>query len=130
MNEKLHSYKFKETTIKMPRHWVNKSELKKIAEEFGFQKSDNLDEVFKNTGVDTQGDSVDFNGVNFFLLQMHIGQVSGEFLNRIVTYNFDSEYVSVDILINTIRNLQVNIEESLVDPDEKEVIAVLKRLVN
>lgn len=128
MNNEIHEYKFNDMSIIMPRHWVPISELEKLANELGFEDSNNLDNIFDSMGIDTQGESADFNGINFFLL--HKGQVSGHFLSKIIKHNFDDDYVTLVDFMNYLKVLQVSIGKGHANQEVKEVLSVLKTMIS
>ena len=131
MNEKLHDYNFGELEIKLPRHWVPISELDQIAEEFsqesGTQNNYDTLKILKEKNIDVKNDKADFNGVNFFLL--HLGLINGEFLSRIMKYNFKDSYTNIDHLCSYIEILKKQYSMSL-DEDEEIVVSALRELVS
>ena len=138
MDNELNDYKFDDMTITLPRQWVPIKELEGLANQLGFEAS-NLKDVFKNYGIDTQGEfadydgihegeHADFNGVNFFLL--HKGQISAEFLAKIIKHNFDNDYVDLGDFTSYLEELQKSIGQGISKQEVNAVVSVLKDLVS
>lgn len=132
MSEGLHGYNFGEMTINLPRHWVPISELDQIAEEFsekrGMENNYDTLKILKEKNIDVKDGKADFNGVNFYLLQL--GLINREFLSGIMEHNFSESYTNIEHLSSYLKILQRQIGGEILNNEEKEVISALEKLVS
>jgi hypothetical protein len=128
MENELRVYSIGDTEIELPRQWVPIEDLRDITSELGYDSEKPLEQILKDSGIDTDSDlgKADFTGVNIFLLKK--GLFSSEFLKTILDSNFDNDFIKSHELISLFYDFKIEENSDVTIEEARVVISALKDL--